>query len=315
MKKNWTKIALALGPVILIATLTWEYARTNPEYNFLIQPWSMRGYEMSHGWIFAIMGVLLLIGGLLTSWEGSMRPRVSAAVTLYLVIAATAFTAFFTLGTPRATVSLDLTPVATMVISALLAASLSLSLRSLLRETSILFKRALPIFAVAFALIFFPMNLFMAGSIISIPTWVWVFAVFAVMAGLSISIRPGDVAANRMLIFTSVGAWGVVVLSAGAIRQTLIDAQSLFDQGEGVTGVAAAYKDTQAASGWWIAGFAVTLIFIGAVGLWAKRRDIVAALARARRQREAAETSAREIAEALEIYEREQAEAAATPQA
>ena len=314
VKKNWTKIALALGPVMLIATLSWEYARTNPEYNFLIQPWAMRGYEMRHGWIIAIMGVLLLVGGLLTSWEGSMHPSVSAAVTVYLVVAATAFTAFFTLGTQRATVSLELSPVVTMAISALLAASIALSLRSLLREKSPVFKRSLPIFVVVFALIYFPMNLSIAGSIVSTPTWVWVLAVFAMMAGLSISIKPGDVAANRMLIFTSVAAWAVVVLSAGAIRQTLIDTQALFDQGAGVTGVAAQYKDTQAASGWWLAGFSVTLIFIGAVGLWAKRRDIVAALARARRQREAAETSAREIAEALETYEREQATTAATPQ-
>ncbi len=314
MKKNWTKIALAIGPMILIASLSWEYARTNPEYNFLIQPWAMRGYEMSHGWIIAIMGVLLLIGGLLTSWEGSMRPSVSAAVTLYLVVAATAFTAFFTLGTPRATVSLDFGPVATIVVSVIIAGSISLSLRSLLREKSQVFKRALPIFVVMFALIFFLMGLSIAGSILSMPTWTWVLIVFTVMAGLSISIRPGDVAANRMLIFTTVVAWGVVVLSAGAIRQTLIDTQALFDQGAGVTGVSAQYKDTQAALGWWLAGFGATVIFIGAVSLWAKRRDIVAALARARRQREAAETSAREIAEALETYEREQAGTATTPQ-
>ena len=314
MKKNWTKIALALGPVIFIASLSWEYARTNPEYNFLIQPWSIRGYETAHGWIIATMGVLLLIGGLLTAWEGSMSPRISAAVTAYLVAAATAFTAFFTLGTPRATVSLNITPVVSSTIAILLAAAISLSLRSLLREKSRFFKRALPSFVIAFAAFFFLFGLTVNGTVASAPTWVWVLGVFGVTAALSVSIKPSDVAANRMLIFTSVAAWGVVVLSAGAIRQSLIESQNLFDHGDGITGVAAQYKDTQAASGWWLAGFGATVIFVGSVGLWAKRRDIVAALARARKQREAAETSAREIAEALEAYEREQAGTATASQ-
>jgi hypothetical protein len=314
VKKNWTKIALALGPVIFIASLSWEYARTNPEYNFLVQPWSIRGYETTHGWIIATMGVLLLIGGLLTSWEGSMKPRVSAAVTVYLVVAATAFVAFFTLDTPRATVSLGITPVVSSTIAVLLAAAISLSLRSLLREKSRFFKRALPSFAIAFLAFFFLFGLTINGTVVAVPTWAWVLGVFGVMAALSVSIKPNDVAANRMLIFTSVAAWGVVVLSAGAIRESLITAQNLFDHGDGITGVAAQYKDTQAASGWWLAGFGATVIFVGAVGLWAKRRDIVAALARARKQREAAEKSAREIAEALEAYEQDQAGTAAASQ-
>jgi hypothetical protein len=51
---------------------------------------------------------------------------------------------------------------------------------------------------------------------------------------------------------------------------------------------------------------------VGAIGLWAKRRDIVAALARARKQRAAAEESAREIQDAFDEYQREQTEAAAS---
>jgi hypothetical protein len=72
-----------------------------------------------------------------------------------------------------------------------------------------------------------------------------------------------------------------------------------------VIGISAQYKDTQAALGWWVAGFGAFVLFIGAVGLWAKRRDIVSALARARKQREAAEKSAREIQEASDAYARE----------
>ena len=58
--------------------------------------------------------------------------------------------------------------------------------------------------------------------------------------------------------------------------------------------------------------FGITVLFVGAVALWAKRRDIVAAIQRARKQREAAEKSAREIQEAAEAYAAEQKAKAAS---
>lgn len=309
MKKNWTKVALALGPTIMIASVAWEYARVKPDYNFLVQPWSLRGYEMSHGGIIATMGVLVLIGALLTSWEGSGRPAISAAVTMYLVVAATAFTAFFTSGTERETTELTIQTVSGIIIASMLAASISLSLRSLLSDKSVVFKRALPMFVVLFALFGVVISATISGTQISIRTWLVVLVVFLVIAGLSISIRPAAVAANRMTIFTTVAAWGVVIMSAGAIRQNLITAQTAFVYPDGVTGVSAQYKDVQTAGGWWLAGFGITITWVGAIGLWAKRRDIVAALARARKQRAAAEQSAQEIQDAFDEYQREQAAA------
>ena len=309
MKKNWTKIALALGPMIMIASVAWEYARMKPDYNFLVQPWSLRGYEMSHGWVILTMGALLLITGILTSWEGTGKPAVSAAVTMLLVVAATGFTAFFTIGTERATTDIAIQPVSGMILATLLAASISLSLRSLLRDKSVVFKRAFPMFVVLFVAFSLAISATLVGSQLVIQTWVLVLIVFLVMAGLSISIRPAAVAANRMMIFTTVAVWAVVVLSAGAIRQNLISAQKAFIYADGATGISAQYKDVQTAGGWWLAGFGITVAWIGAIGLWAKRRDIVAAMARARRQRVAAEESAQEIQDAYDEYQREQAAA------
>ena len=57
-----------------------------PGYNFLIQPRFLRGYKTRQGWAIVAMGVLLVIGGLLTCWEGSIKPGVSAGVTMYLVL-------------------------------------------------------------------------------------------------------------------------------------------------------------------------------------------------------------------------------------
>ena len=312
MKKHWTKIALALGPMIMIASATWEYARMKPDYNFLVQPWSLRGYEMTHGWVIVTMGALLLITGILTSWEGSGKPAVSAAVTMVLVVAATGFTAFFTIDTERATTDMTIEPVSGMIISILLAASISLSLRSLLRDKSVVFKRAFPMFVVLFVIFSITISATLVGSRLALQTWVLVLIVFLVMAGLSISIRPAAVAANRMMIFTTVAAWAVVVLSAGAIRQNLVSAQKAFIYSDGATAISAQYKDVQTAGGWWLAGFGITVAWVGAIGLWAKRRDIVAAMARARKQRAAAEESAQEIQDAYDQYQREQESASAT---
>jgi hypothetical protein len=310
VKKNWTKIALAVGPMIMIATVAWEYARMKPDYNFLVQPWSLRGYDMTHGWVIATLGVLLLIGALLTSWEGSGKPAISAAVTMYLLVAATGFTAFFTVGTEWPTTELTIETVSGIMISTLLAASISLSLRSLLKDKSVVFKRALPMFVVLLIIFSVAISTTIRGSQLSIQTWLLVLIVFLVMAGLSISISPAAVAANRMMIFTTVAAWAVVVLSAGGIRQNLISAQKAFVYADGATGVSAQYKDVQTAGGWWLAGLGITVAWVGAIGLWAKRRDIVAALARARKQRAAAEESAQEIQDAYDEYQREQATAA-----
>jgi hypothetical protein len=113
------------------------------------------------------------------------------------------------------------------------------------------------------------------------------------------------------MIFITVAAWGVIILSAGTIRQSLISAQTPFVQSNGVTGISSQYKDVQTAGGWWLAGLGITVAWVGAIGLWAKRRDIVAARARARKQRAAADTSAQEIQDAYDEYQREQAAAEA----
>ncbi len=306
MKKNWTKVAIALGPAIIVASVVWEFARTNPDYNFLIQPWSLRGYETDFGVVYATLGILLLIGGIATAWEGALRDSVSAAVAGYFVIAMTGFA--FAFGNEEITISV--TTVMNAFVSLLLAASVSLALRSLFGESNRFFRRALPIGLVLFFFFFLLGAVSVVGTDLTVRPWALVFFVSLIFGGLSVAIRPINMAANRMLMLASVAGWLVILLSAGAIRQALVEEQLMTEQTGGAIGVAAQYKDTQAALGWWVAGLGVTILFVGAVGLWAKRRDIVSAMARARKQREAAEISAREIQEAAEAYALEQQQAA-----
>jgi hypothetical protein len=303
VKKNWTKIAIAIGPMVIIATVVWEYARTNPSYNFLIEPWSLRGYQTGHGAAFVALGIILLIGGLATSWERSLTNSWSMIVATYFVLAGAAY-AFVFAGRD---LKFDVTTVMNVLLSTILAAALAMALRSLLGERVRFFSRALPIFILAFAAFAGLIHVTLVGNVITTPVWPVILLISILVGGLSITIKPVNMAANRMLMFASVGAWGVILLSAGAIRQSLIDTQAETEQLGGLTGLSVQYKDTQAAAGWWLAGFGVTILFVGAVGLWAKRRDIVSAIARARKQREAAEISTKEIADAAEAYAAEKA--------
>lgn len=301
MKKYWTKIAIALGPAIIAASVVWVYATTNKEYNFLVTPWSLRGYETDHGIVFLVLAALLLIGGMATAWEGTLKNAVSSAIAAYFVIAATLFAFVFA----EDDITVSVTSVMNIVFSLFIATATALALRSLLGDRVKLFKRALPTAIVVFVVMFGLASIAVVGSEITAPVWIFVFIVFLLFAGLSAAIRPINMAANRMLVTSAVAGWGVITMSAGAIRQHLLDTQLTTIQTNGAVGISAQYKDTQAALGWWLAGLGAFVLFIGAVGLWAKRRDIVSALARARKQREAAEKSAREIQEAADAYANE----------
>lgn len=302
MKKNWTKIAVALGPALIIASVFWEFARMQPDYKFLIEPWSMKGTEMIHGDVFLAVGVLLLIAGVATAWEQATKPLYSTIITVFIVAASVGVAAVYA----DNDVSLTINPVWVGILSLVLAAGLAIGLRSQLREKSGLFKRALPLFGVLFVVISAVLFVTSVDSAVTMPAWVAILIVMGYFGGLVLALRPIDMAANRMLIIGNVAVWATITASAGAMRSTLMSAQLELN------GIAAQYKDTQAAAGWWIAGFGVTLAFVGAVGLWAKRRDFVAAIARAKKQRAAADKSTREIQEALEAYEAEIAARATT---
>ena len=298
MKKNWTKIAIALGPAMLISTYVWEFSRTNPDYKFLIEPWAMRGDEMVQGEVYVALGVVLLIAGLATSWERATKPLYSVLIVVFIVVAGAAVTSNYS----ETTFNLTISPVLGFLLATIISISIALALRSQLRNRLKIFSRALPLFAVSFIVVMGLISVTVLNTTVSTEAWIALLVVMLFSAAVALAIKPIDMAANRLLVMAVVTTWGVIVFSAGAIRQTLIDTQLSTVQPDGSTGIAAQYKDVQAASGWWLAGFALTVMFIGAVGLWAKRRDLVAALARAKKQREAAEISAREIQEAADAY-------------
>lgn len=301
MKKNWTKVALALGPAIIIASYAWQYASTNGKYTYVVTPWSIRGYDTIHGEIFVVMAVLLLIGGMLTATERSMTSKGSALVVGYVILASSGFAFYYVTESLTITVA----PPVSVILSILLAGAIALPLRSMFGESVVIVKRALPVFVLLFLFFFFLFGAVLVDKPINIEAGFLTLIVLSALGAVSMAAKPVTMGASRMIILSGVLVSFVILLSAGAIRQTLVNIQLATPQASGVDGIAAAYKDTHASGGWWLTGLGALVFFIGAVGLWARRRDIVAAIARAQKQRAAAEKSAQEIRDAADAYAKE----------
>lgn len=279
-----------------MASIAWELTRMNPSTGYLVEPWSMRGYESIHGSIIFTIGALVLIYALFTMFERSLQPLWSIIFALVMGVGMVG-TAVIYEGHEKAMgggiIGLAIAFLGGFIIAKLLRPFLT-SLPSTARTISFL-----GIIIVA-ALV---LNLLFLGKSRSAEPWLWLAIVAVVTFGLSVSGRNKELSANRMLIFSVTIGGAAIALSAAATRMNLIAAQ--IEE----AGLAGQYKDTQITSGYFVALLGMLIAFVGAVSLWAKRRDIIINQERAARQRAAAEASAAEIKAALELAQQHQREA------
>lgn len=292
MKKYWVRGLGVFGALLTIQSIFWEYARMRPDYGFIVEPWSMRGFDSVHGSIIASIGVLALVSFLLVNWSGAEKPLVGAGITLFIVAGATAIPAVFGGGDYTITPGFALIAVVTLILGIVLYRIIG----SLAKGTSLInnsWFRAL-LLIVLFGGIGFALNAAIGGQELSMPQWAAIGIVFVLLAAMSLAPEPRELAANRMLMFSSVVGAAAIALSAGAVRSTLVRLQ------QEAVGVPSQYRDTQVTSGHLLAVIGMVLVFFAAVALWARRRDMILTAARAAKQREAAEASAAEIAAALE---------------
>ncbi len=308
MKRNRPQLLLLVGSAVTMASIVWELARMDPQTSYLVQPWSQRGFESIHGSVVFTIGALLALAGLATIWERSKEPAVSRIIAAAIGVGAIGLAAVY--GTDDKTMGGGflgwiLAVVGGYVIKAAVkpyVAKLDLGSRSnetIQTVTRILL--SLAIFAVATIVLY--VTLF-GPERDALPV-VWVTLAALLLVGLAVTGKPAELAANRMLIFsTVVGGW-TIALSAAAMRTNLLAAQVELD------GIAGQYKDTQITSGYFIALFGVLMAFVGATSLWANRRDIIINQQRAERQRAAAVASAAEIQAALELAQQHQRESRA----
>lgn len=305
MKQNWSKIAVTLGPAIVIVSIVWEMARTNPSYGYLVQPWALRGHEMDQGWAYFAVGVVLLLMGLAVTPKRAVEVPYSTTVIAFATVAATALALVF----GPDTVSITFSGVIVAVLSVLLALMLYRTFKSLVLPRVPALDRFITRVVIGLGTlvaVFLLLATTVGGSTVDMNPGLATFIGIGLLALFALATAPHGLAANRLLMSSSVLGGAVITLSGGSLRTTLMEAQVA------ATGVSGQYKDVQVGYGWFIALLGILILFVGAVALWATRRDVIIARTRAREQRAAAEKSANEIRESYEQYEREKAAAASS---
>ncbi|MBT8213170.1 MAG: hypothetical protein KJN71_08495 [Acidimicrobiia bacterium] len=289
MRKNFGATIGAFGAILMIVSIVFEYARAVPSYRFIVEPWSMRGFEMVHGWVALAIGVGLLVATLLAAPESAASPSRAPWIT----VAIAAIGAVLGLAFIRESYSVDFDGGAGLVIALILGIGITAVTSALLKDRSRLMSSQLVSFGMflvigaILAFLIFPV----LGEV-TITGGLWITILVALIAAVSLIVRPVALGPYRMLINSSVLAAMAHILSAGAIRSTL------FGEQLETLGVSGQYKDLQVTSGWMLGVAGAVLAFVGAVSLWAKRRDQIKTRERAEKQREAAQKSAAEISAA-----------------
>ena len=296
MKRDWARLLTVGGALMVMQSLIWEYARMKPDNNYLVMPWSARGLDSIHGVVFLVLGAALLIAGLLVASDFTKEPKNSLMAVAAMVVAAVVVTLVFaggetvTVGSGLGGTVLGLGVGFVIYLAAQRFAESGLDPESgaanVLRggTGSLILLGSLIVGSLLTGLIF--------GDGIEMSAAVAIFIVMLVLAAVTSLMRQPAMAANRMLMATAVVTGTVIGLSGAAIRSTLVRLQA---EGGNIPGV---YRDTQVTWGYFLANIGVVLFFMGAVMLWARRRDVVQAEQRAAKQREAAEASAAELAAA-----------------
>ena len=284
--------AMAIGgSALIIISALFEYVRMHPDYRFIVEPWSLRGYETTQGKVVVSIGIGLLLLSLVTLRENaSLRYGVTAAGVAWL---AAIFIADLADPEPvdlelAAPVAILLTAVGSWLVVASVFAfageRLPTKRRSLMRAGAWIVTTLIVYFALVAP------NVVSSSSTVEVP--VLVAVAYGILLLGAVAGRPRELATVRVLLVSVVGGWIYITTMAGSVRSSLVTEQM-------ETGIAASYKDTQITSGIMIAFIAALIVFAGAAGIWAERRDRLTVLARAKRQHEAALESAAELESAV----------------
>ena len=76
LTKNKPLLLTIVGLAIMALSILWEYVRVRPDYRFVIEPWSQRGYEIDQGLVIALGAILIAVIAVLLA-VGLSRIRVA----------------------------------------------------------------------------------------------------------------------------------------------------------------------------------------------------------------------------------------------
>jgi len=280
------------GSLLIVISALWEYVRMNPDYRFIVEPWSLRGYETTQGRVVVAIGIGLLLLSVATLRENaSLRFAATAAgiawlAAIFIADLADPDPVDLELAVPMA---IALTAVGSWIVVAsgfaLAGDRIPTSRRSLIRAGAWI------VITLIVYLVLVAPNIVGSSSTMEVPVLIAI-AYGIVLLG-AVAGRPQELSTVRVLLVSVVGGWIYITTMAGAVRSSLVTEQMA------ETGVAASYKDTQITSGIMIAFIGSLIVFAGAASIWAERRDRLTVLARAKRQHEAALESAAELESAV----------------
>ena len=245
-----------------MASLVWELTRMHPQTSYLIEPWSLRGFESVHGSVTFTIGLLILAAGALTMFDFALKPVPSRLIAGLIALAGIGVAVVYgndarTMG--GGMIGWGLALLAGYILKGLVG--------RFVPDISSTVNSAVSLgIVIGGALV---LNLLLFGSSRSADPWVWVTVVAVMLFGLAITGRHAELSANRMLIMAIVGGGAAIALSAAAARMNLLAAQIT------ESGIAGQYKDTQITSGYFVALIGILLAFIGATSMWASRRDVI----------------------------------------
>lgn len=284
--RNLARILAVVGPLVTIQSIAWEYTRMRPDYRFLVEPWAIRGYELTQGSVVAAIGVALLLIGFVTMTEASRRTAVGLAAAALFVVSGVAIAIIFDPGT-----DVDISAGILIALAAIYGYGLMKLARRLLPDFSAIsgLLGGLVVTLGATVIVFVVLNSIFGSS--TLDPWLLTLLALSGVALVAAAGTPVELTANRVFIFATIVGGFVIARLGASLRAALISAQV-------EVGAAAQYKDTQTTNGWLLAVFGTIIAFIAAVSLWARRRDFIITQRRAAEQRAAAEKSAAEIAAA-----------------
>jgi hypothetical protein len=260
-----------------------------PDYRYLIEPWSIRGFDTTQGIVMALIGAAILAGAVVLS-----IPRLSNSPTATLIVtgAMTGFAVLLATLTSPPGVSLGWPAVWGLALLAGVAVQ-GLVAGYLPRDWAATYRRLATIGTLVGTIVVAGILFTALFSGNDTPLWVIVLIGFALMGLLVLTRRPRELAVHRLLINGVVIGWIAALSMSGALRTTLQRLQ------ETTGGVGADFREIQITSGVMITWLGGLLAFVGAVALWAQRREQIEAHHRAQSQLKAARESAEELGEEL----------------
>jgi hypothetical protein len=289
-RRNRSLFIVLLGAGMTATSLLWEYVRMKPDYRFIVHPWSLRGFETPQGRAISLIGVALILLAI------PLSARILKGTLIQTIGVAAAFTAFAAcLPVLAGAGTIALPGIATWGMAILAGYAALAGSARLIPKSLPPYARSLASTAVFVGVILL-FGLLVFDSLFThrkVALWLPVLVGMLLFDAVMLVRRPTELALYRLLVTGTVAGLVVALTCAGALRSTLLRLQ--VEQ----MGIGAEYRDIQITSGVMVAWVGGLIAFLGAMALWARRRDELAEHGRAKRQMDIARQSAIELGQTV----------------